>query len=67
MSASPKRNHPTEAKNETNMNFTNEELTAVHNKWNLMPEHPQAHLILELINDLRRERERVERLKADKG
>lgn len=53
--------------NETNMNFTNEELIAVHNKWNLMPEHPQAHLILELINDLRRERERVERLKADKG
>jgi len=49
------------------MNFTNEELTAVHNKWLSMPEHPQAHLVIDLINDLRRERERVEQLKAAKG
>lgn len=49
------------------MNFTNEELIAVHNKWLSMPEHPQAHLVIDLINDLLRERERVERLKSEKG
>ena len=49
------------------MNFTNQDLVALHNKWVVMPDHPQAHLIIELINDLRQERERSARLKAAKG
>ena len=53
------------------MNFSNDELDALHMKIALKPPHetcsPEWELIRWLIADLRNERERNARLKADKG